>query len=108
MNNNRITYLLILLLICVISIHAFSQCSYTAVLGCGSTVTTFASGQTLTSVVCYTPTTFTTSTIAALQLGSGGSALSGTLIVSNANLTITSLTLDASWGANFLFQVVQL
>ena len=76
-----------------------AQCTYTATPTCGSTVTTFASGQTLNSVICYTPATFTTSTIATLALGnSGGAPGAGSLTVSNADLTITSLTFNGSYA----------
>jgi hypothetical protein len=99
--NLKVKYcFLFLTQLCLVSLLK-AQCSYNAIPSCGSTVTTFASGQTLNSVVCYTPASFTTSTIATLALGnSGGSPGAGTLIVTNADLTITSLTLNASYAGS--------
>lgn len=82
-----------------LSTIAYAQCTYTATPSCGSTVTSFATGQTLNSVICYTPATFTTSTIATLELGnSGGAPGAGSLTVSNADLTIQTLTFNGSFA----------
>jgi hypothetical protein len=101
MLKNMKTYLLsFIILFQIINIQTNNaQCSYTAKPSCGSTVTSFATGQSLSSVVCYTPGTFTTSTIATCEIGSsGGAPGAGSLVVTNANLTITTLTLNASYA----------